>query len=127
MTRCWQDSPDICPQRFAVHAPPGLQEKAVCGKLLSRGTLLKYAQGGGCRGSREPPCAAEPSGEPGALQGGCPANTRTRQKNPFLLQYLLNTFHKKLNTMPAGKRKKLKGPDSFLTKQAKSLNLELNP
>ena len=33
---------------------------------------------------------------------------------------------KKLNTESASKRKKLKGPDSFFTKQAKSLNLELN-
>ena len=127
MTLCWQDSLDICPQRLAMHAPTGLEEKAACGELLSRGTLLKYAQGGGLPGEAVSPCALQ---DPVVSQVPCrrpPSKHQDQRAKSF--PPAISAQHpllKKLNTESASKRKKLKGPDSFFTKQAKSLNLELN-
>ena len=124
---CWQDSLDICPQRLAMHAPTGLQEKAACGELLSRGTLLKYAKGGGLPGEAVSPCALQ---DPVVSQVPCrrpPSKHQDQKAKSF--PPAISAQHpllKKLNTESASKRKKLKGSDSFFTKQAKSLNLELN-
>lgn len=96
MGLCWQNLLDIRHQGPEVNAPSGLQRKAVCGEVLTRGTPLKLCPMGMPREAASHYALQEPVLETWAPCRRLPNEHQNQNTNPFLLQCLVSTLYRQI-------------------------------